>query len=348
MHFLSDEERAQLKLQHKIERDGRIRDRIKAVLLYDKGWSTKQIAEALLISEDTIRNYVDDYKSLKKLKPESGGSVEKLSAEQALQLEKHLENHTYLYTKDIVSYVESVFKIHYTIHGMRNWLLRHGFSYKKPALVPGKADKEEQIKWIEEYKKLKQNLPEDETICFMDGVHPTHNVQTAYGWIKKGVRKEIPSNCGRSRLNLSGMIDIIFHKVIMQNDERLNADSIIKFFKKIEDGYSSKNKIHLFCDNAKYYKNKKIKEFLKTSKIKLHFLPPYSPNLNPIERLWKFMKEKVIYNTYYQEFEDFKLAILGFFEGLSNIHPESEIAQAFMQRVKDNFSPIGAPVAPEF
>lgn len=348
MNFLSDEERAQLRLQHKIERDKRICDRIKAVLLYDKGWSIKQIAEALLISEDTIRNYVEDYKNLKKLKPESGGSVEKLSHEQALFLEKHLENHTYLYTKDIAAYVESIFKIHYTIHGMRNWLQRHGFSYKKPAIVPGKANKEEQTKWIDEYQKLKQTLSVDETIGFIDGVHPTHNVQPAYGWIKKGVRKEIPANCGRSRLNLSGMIDVISHKVIIQNDEMLNADSIISFFKKIEDEYTDKSKIHLFCDNAKYYKNKKIKEFLKTSKIKLHFLPSYSPNLNPIERLWKFMKEKVIYNTYYPEFEDFKQAIFGFFRGLSSIHPNSELAQAFMRRVKDNFSPIGAPLVPEY
>jgi transposase len=348
MNFLSEEERAQLKLQHKIERDKRICDRIKAVLLYDKGWSPKQIAEALLISEDTIRNYVDDYKSSKKLKPESGGSVEKLSLEQALQLVKHLENHTYLYTKDIAAYVESVFKIQYTIHGMRNWLQRHGFSYKKPSLVPGKADKEMQKKWIEEYEKLKQRLPKDETICFIDGVHPTHNVQPAYGWIKKGVRKEIPANSGRSRLNLSGMIDVILHKVIIQNDEMLNADSTISFFKKIADAYPSKNKIHLFCDNARYYRNKKVKEFLEKSKIQLHYLPPYSPNLNPIERLWKFMKERTIYNTYYQEFDDFKQAILGFFDGLANIHTESELAKAFMQRVKDNFSPIGAPIAPEF
>jgi hypothetical protein len=60
------------------------------------------------------------------------------------------------------------------------------------------------------------------------------------------------------------------------------------------------------------------------------------------------MKEKVIYNTYYEHFEDFKLAILGFFAGLSNIDPQSELAQAFMQRVRDKFSPIGAPVVAEF
>lgn len=55
---------------------------------------------------------------------------------------------------------------------------------------------------------LRAELPANETICFIDGVHPTHNVQPAYGWIKKGVRKEIPANSGRSRLNLSGAIDV--------------------------------------------------------------------------------------------------------------------------------------------
>ena len=73
---------------------------------------------------------------------------------------------------------------------MRNWLKRHAFSYKKPSLVPGKANEEQQRQWITGYEQLKQNLPMDETICFMDGVHPTHNVQTAYGWIKKGERKD--------------------------------------------------------------------------------------------------------------------------------------------------------------
>ena len=61
MNFLNDHERAQLKLQHKQERDGRVRDRIKAVLLHDKGWSPQQIAEALLISDQAVRNHIEDY-----------------------------------------------------------------------------------------------------------------------------------------------------------------------------------------------------------------------------------------------------------------------------------------------
>lgn len=141
MHFLTDSERTQLKAQHRQERDGRVRDRIKAVLLYDKDWSPQEIAEALLISDQAIRNHIEDYKTSNKLKPENGGSEEKLSEEQSAQLEVHVQNHTYLYVKDIAAYVQATFGVAYTVHGLRHWLQRHEFSYKKPAIVPGKANK---------------------------------------------------------------------------------------------------------------------------------------------------------------------------------------------------------------
>lgn len=342
MHFLNDQEKTQLKSQHKQERDGRIRDRIKAILLYDEGWSSQQIAKVLLISDQAVRDHVKDYITSNKLKSESGGSEEKLSIEQAEQLEIHLKEHTYLYVKDIIAYVHMTLGVIYTVPGMRTWLQRHGFSYKKPAVVPGKANKEQQEKWLAEYEKLRQGLPKDETICFIDGVHPTHNVQPAYGWIKKGIRKEIPANTGRARLNLSGAIDVISHNVVIQEDRTLNAESTIRFFKKIEEAYPCKRKIHVFCDNAPYYRNKTVRQYLATSKIDLHFLPPYSPNLNPIERLWKWMKERVIYNTYYEHFESFKGAVLGFFDVLSTLGVESVLGQSLRNRVRDKFRPMGA------
>jgi len=344
MLFLSDTERIQLKAQHKRERDGKVRDRIKAVLLYDKGWSIGTIAEALFLSEDAIREHITEYKDSKKLKPENGGSTEKLSIEQSVQLEKHLHSHTYLYVKDIIVYVQSTWSITYSVPGMHNWLQRHDFSYKKPALVPGKANEQQQRAWLEEYEKLKQSLPPNETICFIDGVHPTHNVQPAYGWIQKGVRKEIPANSGRSRINISGAVDVINQKVLVQEDQMLNAEATISFFRKIEEAYPEKNKIHVFCDNARYYRNKTVAEYLMTSKVRLHFLPPYSPNLNPIERLWKWMKERVVYNTYYQEFEDFKSAVFGFFATLSTLDADSVLGKDFRSRVRDKFRPISAPV----
>jgi transposase len=344
MIFLTDEERNQLKEQHRRERDGRTRDRIKAVLLRDKGWSIATIAEALFLSVDAIREHLAEYKESKKLKPESGGSIEKFSIEQSAQLEEHLKIHTYLYVKDIAAYVSAQFGITYTIHGLRNWLKRHGFSYKKPAIVPGKVDRERQEEWLAEYEKLRQGLPKDETICFMDGVHPTHNVQPAYGWIKKGVRKEIPANTGRMRLNLSGVIDIVSHNVLVQEDETLNAESTILFFQNIEKAYPTMKQIHMFCDNAPYYRNKKVTNYLETSTISLRFLPPYSPNLNPIERLWKWMKERVIYNTYYPEFDDFRASVLGFFCALSVLDATSVLGQELRSRVRDKFSAIGSPL----
>ena len=344
-NFLTEEEREYLRAQHKRERDKRVCDRIKAVLLYDKGWTLMQIAEVLLLSDDAIRGHINDYKELRKLAPSNGGSTEKLSSEQSKLLEDHLQTYTYLYVKDIIAYVESTFNIAYTSSGMRHWLKRHEFSYKKPALVPGKANEEQQKKWIEEYEKLKSGLKEDETICFMDGVHPTHNTQLAFGWIKKGVRKELAANSGRSRLNLSGAIDLISQKLHIQEDKTLNAEATIQFLKKIEDAYPRKNYIHIFCDNAPYYRNRAVKAYLEHSKIKLHFLPPYSPNLNPIERLWKWMKERIMYNTYYEEFEDFKSAILGFLNTISNLNLDSMFGKMFASRVKDKFRPIGAPVS---
>jgi transposase len=343
MKFLSEQERIDLRAQHKRERDKRICDRIKAVLLYDKGWSVGQIAEALLISDDTVRAHIAEYQEMRKLKPESGGSAEKLSLEQSAQLEQHLQTHTYLYVKDIAAYVLTTFAVEYTVHGLRFWLRRHGFSYKKPAVVPGKANREQQEKWLVAYEKLRQEIPQDETITFMDGVHPTHNVQPAYGWIKIGVRKEIAANTGRMRLNLSGIIDVISHKVLVKEDQTLNAESTIHFFKNIEKAYPTMKKVHVFCDNAPYYRNARVRQYLETSKISLHFLPPYSPNLNPIERLWKWMKERVIYNTYYSDFEDFRLSVLGFFKTLASLDAASLLGQEFRSRVRDRFSPIGAP-----
>ena len=87
-----------------------------------------------------------------------------------------------------------------------------------------------------------------------------------------------------------------------------------------------------------------VSNYLETSKISLHFLPPYSPNLNPIERLWKWMKERVIYNTYYPAFDDFRASVLGFFFALSVLDATSVLGQELRSRVRDKFNAIGSPL----
>ena len=338
--FLTNSEREWLLTQHKIECDKRVCDRIKAVLLYDKGWSYKQIAEALLLNSETIRMHIEEYCHSNKLKTLNGGSSEKFSKSETNHLLEHLEENVYLFAKDIVTYAKKMFGVSYTLPGITQWLKRHGFSYKKPAVVPGKACHEVQKLWIESYKYLKNNLPKGEAICFMDGVDPTHNMRTAYGWIKKGIRRELPTNTGRERLNISGAVDINTKKVFIQEDKTLNAKSTTSFLQKVAERYPEASQIHLFCDNARYYRNKKVTDFLEASKITLHFLPPYSPNLNPIERLWKLMNENVINNRYYEKFQNFKEAVLGFLEGL-NLGVQG-METVLKSRLTENFRPVGS------
>lgn len=96
-NLLSNEQRSQLRLRHKKERDKRVCDRIKAVLLSDEGWLTQQIAHVLLLSDEAVRQHILDYQTTYKLKPENGGSIERFSDQQSKFMEVHLHEHTYLY-----------------------------------------------------------------------------------------------------------------------------------------------------------------------------------------------------------------------------------------------------------
>lgn len=115
--FLSIEERERLRRQHRSEKDGRTRDRIKAVLLSDKGWSFKAIAEALLLDEETISAHVEAYVKEKKLSITTGGSESKLNKAQSEELIRHIEENTYLTVNSICAYVQETYGVWYTVQG---------------------------------------------------------------------------------------------------------------------------------------------------------------------------------------------------------------------------------------
>ncbi len=119
---LTNEQRNYLKQKHRRERDGRIRDRIKAVLLHDQGYSHLEISKILLLDDETIRRHIDDYFRKTKLKPENGGSDSKLNKDQSERLVAHLLESTYLYVKNICDYVQKTFGIDYSVSGMTHWL----------------------------------------------------------------------------------------------------------------------------------------------------------------------------------------------------------------------------------
>ena len=112
---------------HRLSKDRRLADRIKAVILLGTGWTVTQTAEALLLDEDTVCRYVQLYQQggtdrLPAL--HYRGSAAKLSPEQIKQLDDHLMAHTYLRVLDIVAYVENAFEVIYSIQGMTDLLKR--------------------------------------------------------------------------------------------------------------------------------------------------------------------------------------------------------------------------------
>lgn len=106
------------------------------------------------------------------------------------------------------------------------------------------------------------------------------------------------------------------------NDSYLNADSVCEGLKLIREK-NPDDCIYVILDNAAYQHCKKVKNFAATMNINLIFLPSYSPNLNLIERLWKFLRSKIPANKYYNSFNDFFNSICYFLDDIHlNFHDE--------------------------
>ena len=105
--------------------------------------------------------------------------------------------------------------------------------------------------------------------------------------------------------------------MVVREDPQINAQSTISLIKQIILLHIT-GTIYLIADNARYYKSKDVQRFLQENpRIKMIFLPPYSPNLNLIERLWLFFKKKKLWNKYYEKYDDFKKESMSFFENIS-------------------------------
>jgi transposase len=217
---------------------------------------------------------------------------------------------------------------------MTYWLKEHGFTFKKPEKVPGKLCPEKQAQFIKSYKELKAVLGPKEDIFFVDAMHPEYQTQAVSGWIKKGVCKTLQTTGKQLRLHFTGALSLKNMHVVIREYQTIGADEMVNFFKELECE-SEAEVIYVILDNAQAHKSHKVKEFLKTSRIKLFFLPPYSPNLNPIERLWKVFREKTLYNRYFPTCAEFFEATRTFFS--EKVH---RMKKALACRINDNFQII--------
>jgi transposase len=144
-------------------------------------------------------------------------------------------------------------------------------------------------------------------VLFLDASHFVHSVFLGSLWCF--LRVFIKSSSGRKRWNVLGALDAVSLQVhTLCNDTYINSSVVCDFLKQLRDTYGTKP-ITIFLDNARYQRCALVTGFAATLDIKLEFLPSYSPNLNLIERVWKFVKKKSLYAKFYERFDDFKAGV---------------------------------------
>lgn len=337
--MLTDQQVTQLKLAHKQTREKRLADRIKAVLYVHYGLSYGEIAKLLLFDEVTVRRYFKQFqeqgtKGLLEYRYTGGQS--RLTATQEKEIKEYFRENTPQTAKGAVDHIQKTYGMIYSVIGVTKLLHRLGFAYKKPKIIPGKVNRIKQEAFLKTYQEIKAKLGARDRMYFLDSTHPQHNTQLAYGWILRGKQNDkfVKTNSGRDRLNLSGALNFNDKTAIVLNEKSMNKEATVRLLETMRQK-QKKGKAYLVLDNASYYHARIVKRWiLHHPRFKLIFLPAYSPNLNLIERLWRFFHQKVTWNRYFETFEEFKKTTLNFFENL-NIY-QKELSTL----LTDNFQPL--------
>ena len=193
------------------------------------------------------------------------------------------------------------------------FMKRHGLHYIKTGHIPAKADTEKQQQWvkstlepaIEEARKGECNL------LFMDAAHFILGPFICALWCV--TRLFVKASSGRNRINVLGAVNAVTKEVsTLCNTTYINAGTIVAFLKQLKEYYGDLP-LKIVLDNARYQHCKLVEDAANALNITLLFLPSYSPNLNIIERLWKFTKKEILYAKYYETPVKFHNAITDFF-----------------------------------
>jgi len=177
-------------------------------------------------------------------------------------------------------------------------------------MIPAKADPEAQAAYLEQ--EIEPRLAEAQAgkraVFFVDAAHFVLAPFLGFLWSLTRVFVKAPS--GRQRFNVLGALNAITHELVtVTNDTYITATQVCELLYKLA-ALNLGVPITIFLDNARYQKCALVKTTAASLQIELCFLPAYSPNLNLIERLWKFVKKQCLYSKYYTDFAAFRAAIV--------------------------------------
>jgi len=298
--------------------NSRLRKKCLVVYLRKNGYRREAVAEIARIEADTVTHYTKTY-------DESGlaGLLEENYHQPKSQLEPYTAQLKELFKKQVPHTVNQAIEMIDKETGLRlkpsacrAFLKKMGMKCRRCGVVPGKAmddDKQRQAQRKFHDQQLQPILAEAKqgkrTVLFVDAAHFVMGAFLGMVWCF--VPLLLPSASGRKRHNVLGAYDPITHEAItVTNDTYINQDVFCEFLEKIATAYAdSERPITLILDNARYQKCQSVANKAKKLNIELLYLPAYSPNLNLIERLWRFVKKQVLYSKHYDRFDTFRNSI---------------------------------------
>jgi transposase len=289
----------------------RVRQRMETVYLKALGLSHQEIGRIVRISQTTLREYLLLYER---------GGIEALKELNFKQPQSELDDYQdelrhEFEQKPAATLAEAVDRIE-KVTGLRRspsqvgaFLKKLGLKRRKVGQIPAKADPEKQQEFLTEElePRLQESKKGQRPLFFMDAVHFV--LQPFLGFLWSFVRIFIKAPAGRQRFNVLGALHATsLQLVTVTNCDYVNSQSVAALLRQLALLFTDLP-ITLVLDNARYQRCRFVQAVADELGIELLFLPPYSPNLNLIERLWKFVKKQCLYSQYYEKFADFKQAI---------------------------------------
>ena len=325
---LTDAERTRLRQLQKQRRDDEGYVKVTVILLLDKGRPAGSIADDLGLDDGTVYRYAQAWQRLgvdKYLVHEAPGYWGLLPSAGLAALSQEVAQTLYTDVRAVGAWLQRHWGVRYSVSGLTQLLHRLGFSYKLTTPVPCEADPVRQAAFLVEQLRplLAQAEAGQAVVYFADAAHPTHNTRSTRVWTRTGQPRPLPTVSGRERVNLNAALNAHCPtQVHLHETACVNAQSTKALYEKLLAAHPGGPPIYVVCDNARYYRNRELAEWLADKPLVQVFLPPYSPNLNLIERLWKFLRQKIINPCFYRTKGQFRQAVLGFFNRLDEFGHE--------------------------
>jgi len=302
----------------------RVQRKMEVLLLKSNGLSHKQIARIARVSVNTVTSYVRAYHEggIDQLKQVNFYKPQSLLRDHTATIEAYFIEKPPASIKEAVDIIAKLTGIRRSATQVRGFLRSIGLRRRKVGMIPSKADtkKQDAFKKDQLEPRLEEAKAGQRAVFFVDAAHVVFAPFLGYLWCFARLFVKAPA--GRSRFNVLGAIHAISHELItVTNESYINAQSVCELLWKIYH-VNLGIPITLVLDNARYQKCALVFDLAKSLDIELLHLPPYSPNLNIIERLWKFMKKKCLYSKYYQDFSSFKSAITSFLNETHTIYKD--------------------------